>query len=142
MVCQMIAGYCNRIPREALAFAQLVKKAYKFEPQTWEMAIVKVAEKKGTDKYGMTRQRLNILRALGQRPMSINQLCAVASCKEEELRRLILPWLLESTPDQLPYVAVTNRHYITKEGLAELDKRGIEHKGEQVLCNLDREEEN
>jgi len=123
-----------------LAFTKLVRKCRNFESCSWNDAIVAVARKKGIDEYGMTSQRLNILRALGQRPMSINQLCATAGCKEDELRRLVLPWLLESTPDQASYIAVTNRHYITKEGLVELDKRGIVHKGEAVLCSFDREE--
>jgi Holliday junction resolvasome RuvABC ATP-dependent DNA helicase subunit len=139
-ICMMVADYCNRIPREALTFAELVKKAYRFNPTTWQDAVVAVAKEKGIDEYGMNSQRLNILRALGQRPMSVNQLCATASCKEEELKKLILPWLLESTPDQAPYVVTGNRHYITKEGLAELDKRGISHKGDDVLCSADRDE--
>ena len=138
-ICMIIANYCNRIPREALAFAELVKMANKFSPASWEETAAIVADKKGIDRYGMTSQRLNILRALGQRPMSINQLCATAGCKEEELKKLVMPWLLEATPDQAPYVATTNRHYITKEGLIELDKRGIAHNGEAVLCSADRE---
>jgi Holliday junction resolvasome RuvABC ATP-dependent DNA helicase subunit len=137
-ICMTVANYCNRIPREALTFAELVRKAYKFNPTTLEEAAAAVAKKKGIDEYGMTNQRLNVLIALGQRPLSINQLCATVGCKEEELRKLILPWLLESTPDQNSYVSITNRHHITKEGLAELDKRGISHKGEAVLCMSDK----
>lgn len=137
-ICMMVANYCNRIPRESLAFAELVRKAYKFNLTTWEEAAAAVAKKKGIDEYGMTNQRLNVLRALGQRPLSVSQLCATVGCKEEELKKLILPWLLESTPDQNSYVSVTNRHHITKEGLSELDIRGINHKGEAVLCAADK----
>ena len=137
-ICMMVANYCNRIPRESLAFAELVRKAYKFNLTTWEEAAAAVAKKKGIDEYGMTIQRLNVLIALGQRPLSVNQLCATVGCKDEELRKLILPWLLESTPDQNSYVSITNRHHITKEGLAELDKRGIKHKGEAALCTADK----
>jgi Holliday junction resolvasome RuvABC ATP-dependent DNA helicase subunit len=133
-ICKNIANYCSRVPRESIAFAEMVKLAYAHNPGEWEEVIARVAELKGIDPYGMTYKRLDILTALGQRPLSIDQLCTVAGCEQEELRKYILPWLKESTPDQKPYVVVTNRHYITDEGLAELDKRGISYKNrEEVL---------
>lgn len=139
-VCNLISSYCNRIPREALRFTQLVKKArHSLSELSWEQVVAKVAAARGIDEFGMTEQRLNILRALGQRPMSVVQLCASAACKPKELQKFVLPWLLESTPDQEPYVVTANKHYITAEGLKELDKRGISHKGESVLCSADRD---
>jgi len=133
-VCQVVARYCSRVPREALSFANMVQLACAAKGGGGIEALAsETAEMQGVDPFGMTYRRLNILRALGQRPMSINQLCVVAGCKEEELRKFVLPWLMESTPDQEPYIIVTNRHYITSAGQAELDKREIAHGGEEVL---------
>lgn len=134
-VCYKIAGYCSRVPREALSFANMVALAHTSEGGDIDEVAAQVAEMKGIDPHGMTYQRLNLLRAMGQRPMSISQMCVVAGCKEEELRKFVLPWLMESTPDQEPYIVTTNRHYITETGLAELDRRGIDHRGEEVLPN-------
>jgi Holliday junction resolvasome RuvABC ATP-dependent DNA helicase subunit len=137
--CDLVAKYCNRVPREALSFASAVELAHNFHATGWEDAAKRVADLKGIDEFGMTRQRLDILSALGQHPMSINGLCVTAGVKEEELRKFIMPWLLESTADQKPLVTVTSRHYITKEGLAELDKRSVPHKeGGEVLAPMDR----
>lgn len=138
-LCQLIAHYCSRVPREALEFAEAVRKNRAYQPGSWEEVARRVASLKGIDEYGMKRQRLEILKALGQRPMSINGLCVVAGVKEKELRKYVLPWLLESTPDQPARVVVTNRHYISPEGLAELDKRGIEHRGSDALAPMDRD---
>lgn len=138
-VCQLISFYCSRIPREADNFAKLVKKAYKLNPGSWEDVVEKVARVEHIDKFGMTTQRLKILEALGQRPRSIDELCIVAQVKEEELKRMILPWLLESTSDQQSLVVTSNRHYITKEGLKELDKRGIKHRGNEILSTLEKD---
>jgi hypothetical protein len=116
-----------------------VKKAYKLNPGSWEDVVEKVARVEHIDKFGMTTQRLKILEALGQRPRSIDELCIVAQVKEEELKRMILPWLLESTSDQQSLVVTSNRHYITKEGLKELDKRGIKHRGNEILSTLEKD---
>jgi Holliday junction resolvasome RuvABC ATP-dependent DNA helicase subunit len=137
-LCGLIAHYCSRVPREALEFAEAVRKSRAYKPASWEAVARRVADLKGIDEYGMSRQRLEILKALGQRPMSINGLCVTAGVKEKELRKYVLPWLLESTPDQKARVVVTSRHYISPEGLAELEKRGIEHRGSDVLAPMDR----
>ena len=136
--CRLVAHYCNRIPREAISFARKVQQAMVATPGKLEDVAARVAERKGIDPFGMTYQRLEILRVLGQRPASINALCAAVGCEDEELRRFILPWLIASTPDQEPYVIVTNRHYITPAGLAELDKRDIEHRpAKDILTKAD-----
>jgi len=138
--CRLVAHYCNRIPREAISFAKKVKQAMIATPGKIEDVAAKVAERKGIDPFGMTYQRLEILRVLGQHPASIGALCAAVGCEEEELHRFILPWLIASTPDQESYVIVTNRHYITPAGLAELDKRDIDYRSaKDVLTKVDFE---
>jgi hypothetical protein len=51
---------------------------------------------------------------------------------------MVLPWLIESTADQQSLVVTSNRHYITKAGLQELDKRGIKHRGNDVLSSFEK----
>jgi Holliday junction resolvasome RuvABC ATP-dependent DNA helicase subunit len=133
-ICQLISNYYSRIPREAIRFAQRVKLTHNFAPGKWEQVVAKVAELKGIDPYGMTYQRLKILEALGRSPLTIGEMCIVAGCEEEELRKYVLPWLKESTPDQPPYIVAPHRHHLTEVGLAELDRRGISHQPkEEVL---------
>jgi Holliday junction resolvasome RuvABC ATP-dependent DNA helicase subunit len=132
-LCQGIAKFCSRVPREAIHFAEMVKMAQNYNNQDAISQVQKVAELSGIDPFGMSYQRLAVLKALGRKPMSASEICATVGVKEEELKVYIMPWLLEATPDQEPYVVVTNRHYITRVGLEELDKRGIIHRGEKVL---------
>ena len=52
----------------------------------------------------------------------------------EELEKFVMPGLLVATADDAAMVAVTNKGYaITHRGLEELDKRGIPHRGEEVV---------
>lgn len=130
-VCLLVAKYNSQVPREALAFARDMRVEYEMNPRDWESVAKTVAEDHGIDKHGMTYVRVKILKALGQNPMSASQLPFVAHVKEEELKKYIMPPLLSQTPDQqIPFVTVSNKGYtITVAGLAELDKRGISHKG-------------
>ena len=57
-----------------------------------------------------------------------------AGCAMEELEKFVMPALLVATADDAAMVAVTNKGYaITHRGLEELDKRGIPHRGEEVV---------
>lgn len=130
-VCLLVAKYNSQVPREALAFARDMRVEHEISPQAWQDVAAQVAEDHGIDPFGMTYTRVEILKALGQAPMSASQLPFVAHVKEDELRKYIMPPLLARTPDQkIPLVTVTSKGYtITGAGLAELDKRGICNRG-------------
>jgi hypothetical protein len=58
----------------------------------------------------------------------------IAGRKEEEVEKFIMPWLLTETDDQPALVTVTTKGYtITEAGLAELDRRGINHLGQRAV---------
>jgi hypothetical protein len=125
-VCQLVAHYCARVPREALAFAREMQLEHNRNPDDWTVIAARVAEDNDIDPYGMTYQRLAILKALGQGPVAEKRLPIIAGVKAEELEKFVLPWLLEMTDDQMPFVTVTHRGYaLTEAGMAELEKRKI-----------------
>ena len=104
-------------------------------PQPWAEVAKKIASDNDIDQFGMTFKRLAIIKALGQGPIAEKRLPIIAGCKLEELEKFILPWLLEFTDDQPPFVTVTHRGYtITEAGIAELDKRKLMHKGKEALA--------
>jgi MoxR-like ATPase len=134
-VCALVAHYCARVPREALAFAREMQLEYNRNPGDWKGIAKLVAEDNNIDPFGMTYQRLAILKALGMGPVAEKRLPIIAGVKMEELEKFTLPWLLEATEDQQPFITVTHRGYmITEAGLAELDKRSLPHKGDKALA--------
>jgi len=130
-VCRLASKYGGIVPREALAFATDMKMEHDMYPDNWESIALKVADSHGIDKYGMNRQRLSILKALGRQPISVSQLPHIIGVKVDELKKFILPPLQAITPDQkVPLVSISNRGYcITPAGISELDIRGIDHNG-------------
>lgn len=134
-VCSLVAKFCSRVPREALAFAREMKLEHNMNPDSWEDVANRVAEDNEIDPFGMTYKRLAILKALGQGPVAEKRLPIVAGVKAEELQKYVLPWLLEATDEQLPYITVTTRGYsITEAGLEELSKRSVPHCGEKAIA--------
>jgi Holliday junction DNA helicase RuvB len=124
--CQLVAHYCPRIPREALAFAREMELEYKMRPDSWENVALKIAEDNEIDKLGMTKQRLKILKALSNGAVAEKRLPVIAGVKAEELEKFILPWLMEQTDDQEPFIYVSSRGYcLTEAGIEELKKRNI-----------------
>lgn len=129
-VCSLVAKYNSQVPREALAFARDMRVEREMVDGSWEDVALSVARDHEIDEHGMTFKRVEILRALGQGPVSSSQLPFTIHVKEEELRKFIMPPLMGRTPDQEPMVTVSSRGYtITMAGLAELDRRGIPHRG-------------
>lgn len=130
-VCMLVSHYNSRIPRKALEFARYMRMIKEMNPDdSWEEVASKVAFDEGIDEYGMHEIHLKILKALGQGPIARNRISFVAGRKDEEVEKNILPWLLTETDDQPALVSVSSRGYvITKEGLQELEKRGIPHNG-------------
>jgi SpoVK/Ycf46/Vps4 family AAA+-type ATPase len=129
-ICLLVAKYNTSVPREALAFARDMRVEHEMNDSSWEKVGAIVAKDHGIDEYGMTLARVEILKAIGQSPVSSAQLPFVVHVKEEELRKFIMPPLMCRTPDQEPMVTVSSRGYtITKAGLNELDKRKIPNRG-------------
>lgn len=136
--CDLVARYGGRLPREALAFAADVEDAYAMEdnPDDWEPIVKKVAADHDIDEYGMTYQRLDILKLLGQQgPMSAKRLARTFNINDEELTDEVMAALEAVTEDQpVPLVAVSSKGYsITNAGLDELDKRGIANLGTEAF---------
>jgi Holliday junction resolvasome RuvABC ATP-dependent DNA helicase subunit len=137
--CHLVAKFASHIPREALDFAKEMIVEQKMSKGSWEAAALQVAKDRGIDEYGMTQQRLNILSALGQGPLSKNRVCLEARCQIEELERYVMPVLLSDLTGDPALVTTSTRGYcLTRAGLAELDKRGIAHRGEDALPNGDK----
>lgn len=129
--CMLVAKYNSQVPREALAFARDMRVEKEMSGlESWEDVAKVVAKDHGIDEHGMTISRVEILRSLGQGPVSAAQLPFVVHVKPEELRKFILPPLMSRTPDREPLVTVSARGYvITKAGLDELELRSISNRG-------------
>lgn len=134
-ICDIVANYNSQVPREALAFARDMRVEHEMNPRDWVSVAESVANDHGIDEFGMTHTRVEILKALGQAPMSLAQLPFVAHVKEDELRKYTMPPLLSRTPDQpIPAVTVSSKGYtITTTGLEELNKRGIRNRGMEAI---------
>lgn len=131
-VCMLVSHYNSRIPRKALEFARYMRMIKEMHPDlSWEKIAAQVASDEGIDEYGMHEIHLKILRALGQGPIARNRISFIAGRKDEEVEKNILPWLLTETEDQPALIAVSSKGYvITKDGIAELEKRGIPYDGD------------
>jgi len=139
-ICRIVAKYNSQVPREALAFARDMRVEQEMSGDDWESVATTVAKDHEIDEYGMTFKRVEILRALGQNPVSVEQLPFVIHVKKEELKKFIMPPLMSRTPDQEPMVTVSNKGYtITLAGLAELDRRGIPNRGLKAMPEQIRE---
>lgn len=134
--CDLAAFYC-RLPREALSFARAMIAEKQMYRKSWSETAAQVAADREIDQYGMSKQRVIILRALGQQgPISADNLASIAGCKKEELKRYVMPILLSGTDDCSPLVRATTRGYeITGEGISELIKRNIAYKGKEPLLD-------
>lgn len=137
-ICEIVARYCSFVPREALTFAKDMRiEAEMSESSDWAQVAATVANDHGIDPFGMTFQRVSVLKALGRQPVSAVQLphFVTPRVKEEELRNFVMPPLQAVTSDQkTPLVIVSSRGYcITPAGLAELDKRDIGNAGEEAI---------
>lgn len=127
-VCRLVAHYCGKVPREALAFAKEMKLERNMSGKSWEETAKTVARDNEIDDYGMSYKRFAVLKAIANRPMSRVNLATIVGIKVEELEKFILPWLMESTEDQPSCVLVTSRGVsLTEQGAKQLEMRGILH---------------
>lgn len=134
-VCLLVAKYNSHVPREALAFARDMRVEHDMSGSvSWEQAAAIVAQDHGIDALGMTNSRVDVLKALGQRPISCTQLQYVVHVKEDELKKFVMPPLLAKTSESEPLVTVSTRGYtITLEGLRELEKRSLPNRGFEAM---------
>ena len=134
-LCRLVSRYSSRVPREALAFAADMRMEHEQNGGNWKNIAARVARSHGIDRYGLTRQRLNILVALGQiGAVSKGRMCDIARCGIEELEKFVMPALLVATAEDPAMVAVTSQGYaITWHGIEELERRGIPHRGAEVV---------
>lgn len=135
-VCLLVAHYNSRIPRKALEFARYMKMVKGMHSgKDWTEIAREVATDEGIDEHGMHEVHVRILRALGQGPVAMKRMPIIVGRKEEEVERFVMPWLLQATEDQPALVTVSSRGYtITEDGLKELDRRHIAHKGTKALA--------
>jgi hypothetical protein len=132
--CDLVAHYC-RVPRQAKAFAEKMDWQRRFAAGLdWKEAAFKVADLARIDKHGMPLQYLDVLTALGQKPISKANLCIAAKCNIDELSTMVLPYLLDDYMGTGPLIGITSKGCaLTKAGMAELDLREIDHNGQSVL---------
>lgn len=133
--CLSVAKY-RRIPREAISFAQKVVQQKDMMPSdSWDEAIERIAKDIGIDDHGFTNKQVAILTALGQRPIAESRLASVAKCRDEQVQRFELPFLMSYDGEGPLVVAVSGKGMaITVAGLKELDRRGIPHKGHRITA--------
>lgn len=132
--CALVAKYM-RIPRTAITFAQKVVLQKSMMPsQEWGEAVEQVARDAGIDQFGFTRKQIDILKALGQRPIAETRLAGIAKCRQEQVERFELPRLLSYDNDG-PLVVVTGKGMaITRAGIRELERRNVPHKGQTITA--------
>lgn len=131
---RLVANYCPDVPREALDFIVEMKMEQQLSKADWITVAANIAKERGIDEYGMTKQRLEVLKILNDGPASIKRLANQLNCEEEEVRKFIMPPLLRTKDNLAPLVNVSTRGYfITEIGCAELAKRHIPHKNPSRL---------
>lgn len=132
--CALVAHYVPN-PRRAIAFAEQMVMERNMYWGSWAEAARKVAHINGIDEYGMTYQQVNLLKALGHKPIAANRLSIFAKCRKEELDKIILPPLLDDVEGRGPLIESTSKGFaVTRAGLRELDKRGIDHNGDDIIA--------
>lgn len=127
-VCELASKYSSNIVREANQFAYEMINYSNMHPELsiYEVAD-EVAELNGIDPFGMSYQRLDVLRYLSVKGCtSRSNLAQAIQVKEEELEKFILPPLKTLTDDELPKITSSSKGYkITDYGIKELEKREI-----------------
>lgn len=131
--CEIVTRY-QRVPREAVQFAELtIQKKDVFPNFTWEDAASSVAKNLDIDEGGLTKKQVNVMSALGTRPIAESRLPSVAKCRKEQLQRYVLPPLMEYNEIGPLVISLPGRGMcLTESGLKELEKRGIGHNGHKV----------
>jgi len=132
-VSRLVAKYAGRVPREAIAFAK--EMIAEGNQNNWEEVAKLIAIDREIDlEWCMTKQRINVLKSLSSGPVSKNRMCNVANCQIEELERMVMPTLMNSTEENPALVTTTTRGFcLTANGVSLLDKHNVSHKPVEEL---------
>lgn len=132
--CCLAAEY-RKNPRKAVDFARLMEIEKSMMVSSWVEAAESVAKQQGIDQSGLLFKQIDLLSALGQRPIANKYLANAVHCRQEELEAILLPELLEDRTGRGPLVVVTPKGYaLSWAGINELNKRGIKNKGNTVVA--------
>lgn len=132
--CNIVASY-ETIPRKAIAFADQMILERRMMSVDWAEAAAVVAEDNGIDKFGLPYKIVTILQSLAKRPVSDRNILNVVGCRREQFDSQYAPLLMIETKERGPLAATTSKGWaITRAGCAELDKRGISHRGHLQLA--------
>lgn len=129
---ELVAKY-RKVPREAIAFARkVIQEKDMYSSNSWEDCISVVADDMDINEWGMTSKEVAVLSAVGQRPISKNNLITVAGCRIEELERYILPPLFAHSNGGPLMVSTSRGCTVTRAGLVRLDEMDIPNGGDSV----------
>jgi hypothetical protein len=132
--CKTVASYVL-VPREAIAFAGMMKMRQRMTGCTWAEAAREVAVFNNIDEFGMKNMQVRVLTALGQGPVARTNMPTLANCKMLELERIVLPPLFDDVEGRGQLLRPTHKGFaITRQGLVELNRRSIINKGDRVTA--------
>lgn len=125
--CDLVAHYCPRIPRTALAFAREMKLEKKMNPhKPWEEVAKIIAKGNNIDEFGMHNKYVQILKILAGGSVSGKRLADKIGVKLEELESIWIPFLQIESEDFPSLITTTSKGYsLTIAGVKELAKRKI-----------------
>lgn len=135
-VCKLIAQY-QKVPRLAIhGFgAKVVQQKDYIPSHTWEECCQIVASDIGLNQFGFTKKQTAILAALGKRPIAEGRLSEIAQCRVSEVKKYVMPGLMQYVGGGPYVVSVTGRGMcLTRAGLRLLEKMGISHRGEKITA--------
>lgn len=135
-VCKLIAKYQSS-PRLAIhGFGtKVVQQKDMFPSNTWQEACGVIARDMGLNDFGLDQKQMLVLTALGQRPIAEARLADVAKCRVPQIKRFVMPGLMQYMNDGPYVVSLSGRGMcITKSGEKLLDRMGIQHNGEKVTA--------
>jgi len=117
-VCNLVAHYNPRVPRQALQFARYMKMYKKMHPEmTWKDIAQAVAKDEGINDFGYNEQQMKVLKSLRNGAVSKKNLSTLVGRKEDELENYIIPTLIAETEDQKSLIKSSPRGYVlTNEG--------------------------
>ncbi len=134
--CKIISHF-QQVPRLAIhGFGQMAVMQKRMYPShTWGEVCATIAKDLQIDEWGMTRRQVQILSALGQRPMAKASLGDICKCRLGQVETMELPGLRQYNNGGPYVVSITGRGMcITAAGQRELDKRKIPHNGKKVTA--------
>jgi len=128
-MCDRIANIAGRVPREVVDFAEDVTEEVEQSEASWEDACETVRKEHEIDEFGMTLQRVEVLKSLAKGPVSKARMIDIAGCQDEaELTDDVMGPLVVKLPEYTePLIKVRSGkgYVLTPTGAAELAKRGV-----------------